>query len=149
MKKLIACCFVVAMFSSVLALGGCDNSNYLIAYENYLNAYMSVAGNGNAVGLKFVNETSALVSVGENVYPCSVKAQDEDSFVLTNSSCLEEGGVEEKEDEPNIFYVDFWENNATVSFSVFIRARIYNIVINDCLEKFFDFYEYKMQVKRQ
>ena len=122
-RRAITACACVA---SLATLVGCSNiinfdSKYLTAYENYLTPYLSVSDDGESVGLKFVNETSAVVSVGENVYPCSIEAKDEDSFVLNNSSYLaeEERVVEEEQDAPSVFYVDFWENNATVSFSFF------------------------------
>ncbi len=121
-NSIIACAGVASLATFV----GCSNiinfdSKYLTAYENYLSPYISTNTDEERVGLKFIDDKSAIISVGQTAYPCSVQAKDEDSFELTNRLTLAENEETQtaEDEQPNVFYVDFWENNATVSFSIF------------------------------
>ena len=117
MRKRFVFSALVAFIASICIFAGCSfGNNYLTAYANYLSPYLSAASDGEPVGLKFIDDKSAIVSVGEMAYPCFVQAKDADSFELTNS--LADSENSRTEDQPSVFYVDFWENNATVSWSV-------------------------------
>lgn len=121
-RQTITVCACVATLATFV---GCSNilnfdSKYLTAYENYLSPYISANADEEQVGLKFIDSKSAIVSVGQTAYPCSVQAKDEDSFELTNRLTVENNEETQsvEDEQPNVFYVDFWENNATISFSI-------------------------------
>lgn len=122
MQKSLGVCLCVGLLAFA---GGCSSvrntSRYSIAYENYLSPYILVdEENGEDVAFKFVNKKSVVVSVGETAYPCYVEAKDKDSFVLTCTEQQENSPnpKENQEEKPSVFYLDFWEDKATVSFSV-------------------------------
>lgn len=105
-----------------------DGMFYADAYKKYLAPYLSNdEEESERVGLKFVGEKSAVVSVGDRAYPCYVEATSKDSFTLQNSSEKalegdfdEDAGTGEagEMEEPSVFYVDFWEDKATISWTV-------------------------------
>ena len=125
--SVIVCSCVAALtflvgYSNILTF---DLFGYTTAYQSYLKPYLSEDGDGEQVGLKFVSDNSAIVSVGEKAYPCYVEATSDDSFVLKNSSekalegDLGEGDAPQAEEEPSVFYVDFWEDKAKISWNLF------------------------------
>lgn len=123
MKKTSIVFAFIAILASIFVFTGCSfDSNYLTAYAKYLAPYVSAAADGEIVGLKFIDDKSAIVSIGQAAYPCYVQAKDEDSFELTNNLESSQDDdisvVSKQEEQPSVFYVDFWENNATVSWSI-------------------------------
>lgn len=100
------------------------------SYKNYLTPYATTqpsvqltAGaddtNNNAVPeatLRFIDENNAVVSVGERAYPCLIQAKSKTKFKLTPANNGD--GESDTTDTPNVFHVEFWESNATLSWNI-------------------------------
>ena len=115
-------CFGVAFLTFLVGFSNIvtfDVFSYSTAYRSYLDPYLCEE-DGETVGLKLINDTSAVVSVGEKAYPCVVKAESKSRFVLMNNSeKIRESEEEENNEQPSFFYVDFWDDKATLSWSAF------------------------------
>lgn len=121
-KWSLIACFSVALLTFLVGFSNIvtfDVFSYSTAYRSYLDPYLCEE-DGETVGLKLINDTSAVVSVGEKAYPCVVKAESKSRFVLMdNSEGIRESEEEESNEQPSVFYVDFWEDKATLSWSAF------------------------------
>ena len=99
------------------------------SYKNYLTPYATTQPSvqltdssddtENAVPeatLRFIDENNAVVSVGERAYPCLIQAKSKTKFKLTPANNGD--GESNATDTPNVFHVEFWESNATLSWNI-------------------------------
>ena len=102
--------FAVA-FSNIVTF---QSSRYLGSYLNFLSPYVS--SDGDEVGLRIIDDKSAIVSVKNSAYPCSIKPVSDNDFNLTVVET--ESETPKNENSPSIFNVKFWDDNATVSWKI-------------------------------
>ena len=101
-------------FSNVFTL---DYDRFATSYTGYLRPYIAQADEG--VAFRFVDEKSALVQIDEQAYPCTYEATSKRHFTL---SVVEEESKETPltatEEEPSIFYLEFWDTSAKLSWNI-------------------------------
>ena len=102
--------FVIG-FSGIITFNSPRNGD---AYLRYVSPYVST--DDSEVGFKFVDQNSAIVSVKHSAYPCAVEELSSDDYALTVVRSSDESPT--KEDEPSAFRIEFWEQNATVSWEI-------------------------------
>ena len=118
--------FIVA-FSNIIPM---DFSLYGNSYKNYMRPYATPnariqkvnAGteDNSEVALRIVDDKNAVVCVDGEVYPCYLEAESNDEFTLTpTNSDMSGDGDSAEEEKPSVFRVEFWKNNATVSWSLY------------------------------
>ena len=118
--------FIVA-FSNIIPM---DFSLYGNSYKNYMRPYATPnariqkvnAGteDNSEVALRIVDDKNAVVCVDGEVYPCYLEAESNDEFTLTpTNSDMSGDGDSAEEEKPSVFRVEFWKDNATVSWSLY------------------------------
>ena len=99
-------------YSNIISI---KTNPYENSYVSYLRAYSSTE---EQVGFRFVDEKSALVQVENKAYPCSYKATSQTEFTLTVVQEDEETALAVSEEEPSIFYLEFWDTSAKLSWNI-------------------------------
>ncbi len=108
------CCFLIG-FSNIVTF---DVSPFKNSYAGYLKSYVST---GDEIGLRIVDERSAVVRLNDVAYPCQSEATADNKFKLT---VVEEERNEDEtvsifpQETPSVFRVEFWDTTATVSWKI-------------------------------
>lgn len=105
-------CFAIG-YSNIITI---DLNPYENCYARYLSAYFSEE---EAVGFRFVDSKSAVVQVEDKTYPCAYEANSQKNFALTVVENSESSQVTQTEEEPSIFYLEFWDTSAKLSWNIF------------------------------
>ena len=120
-RTLTACislgaCALLAFFVGYSNVISIDFNLYADSYTNYLRPYAAQAE--ESVAFRFVDDKSALVQIENTAYPCAYEATSDSDFTLTV--------VENEEEEPSsdgqapsIFYLEFWDTSAKLSWNIF------------------------------
>ena len=99
-------------FSNIITI---DFNPYETSYVSYLRAY---ASSEEQVGFRFVDDRSAIVQLENKAYPCAYQANSKTKFTLT---VVEEENEEVRaatEEAPSMFYLEFWDTSAKLSWNI-------------------------------
>ena len=106
-------------FSNIITI---DFNPYETSYVSYLRAY---ASSEEQVGFRFVDDRSAIVQLENKAYPCAYEAKSKHKFTLSvveedeeSQSARDATQNDVAQDEPSMFYLEFWDTNAKLSWNI-------------------------------
>ena len=112
-KRIILGALTLSIFIILAFSIGCSNP-YENSYVGYLRAYASTE---EQVAFRFIDEKSAIVQLENKPYPCSYEATSQTEFTLTVVQEEEQTAYATSE-EPSIFYLEFWDTSAKLSWNI-------------------------------
>lgn len=113
-KRIILTTLTLSIFVILAFSIGCSN-RYEDSYVSYLQAYASTE---EPVAFRFVDEKSAIVQLENKAYPCSYEATSQTEFTLTVVQEEKQTTYATSEEEPSIFYLEFWDTSAKLSWNI-------------------------------
>ncbi len=108
-------------YSNIITI---DFDRYAHSYASYLAPYATA--DSESAAFRFVDDKSALVQIDNKAYPCAYEANSESDFTLTVVESEEES-YSVSEEEPSIFYLEFWDTSAKLSWNI-LGTRIEKIL---------------------